>query len=311
MPEEQPKQYEAFLFYVDDWLSSPNVALLSLEEEGAYLNLLMRAWKQPDCGLPNDDAALAAWSKLGAAKWKKSGARLRALFEEQNGRLYNPRLMRERENQMQYWQGRNNRHEAIRAKRAEAGKAGAEKRWKGRSGDPPEVDGKMANAIFANGKRITNAMANANGKNSLSESKSEIENPSGDTDAQEHPRGPSLGRGPSPPLDGPKPKPNSSQSAEKSTTSDALGDAEQSLGRLLVDLTERRMQPPEPDPELLKTLWKSARDQGLDLAAAARVTTDLMRRKRSTSRRWNPESWGFFRMALPYQFEQARAARSA
>lgn len=311
--QEQPKQYEAFLFYVDDWLSSPSVALLSLEEEGAYLNLLLRAWKQPDCGLPDDAAVLAAWSKLGPAKWRKSQARLRSLFEEQDGRLYNPRLMRERENQMQYWQERNDRHEAIRAKRAEAGKAGAEKRWNGRSDEPPLDDGKMANAIFANGKPIANAIANGMAKNSLSKSKSEsFKNLSGDTGAQEHPMVPEHGLpADSPPLDDPKPRPKPAQAIANPATSSDLTESEISLGKLLMELTDQRMEPPVPDPELLKTLWKAASEQGLDLAAAARVTTDLVRRKRSTSRRWVPDSWGFFRVTLPYQFQQARAGRSA
>jgi uncharacterized protein YdaU (DUF1376 family) len=341
MPEEQPKQYEAFLFYVDDWLSSPNVALLSLEEEGAYLNLLMRAWKQPDCGLPNDDTALAAWSKLGAAKWKKSGARLRALFEEQNGRLFNPRLMRERKNQQDYWQARKERH----GKRAEAGKVGAEKRWKGRSEDPPEADSKMANASFANGKPMANAIANPMAKNSLSKSESEIENPSDDTDAQEHPRSPDSGRGPTspPPIPNPKsadpsppdpkqapalPAPKPARDPQTATSPPLRVETRQTgpngmhrptrieippglppehveLARTLRDVTDGRMSPDVPDADLVRFLLAEAEAAGMPPADLRALVVESVKRMRKSSSRWRPDSWGWFRIVLPSKIRPA------
>lgn len=344
MPEEQPKQYEAFLFYVDDWLSSPNVALLSLEEEGAYLNLLMRAWKQPDCGLPNDDTALAAWSKLGAAKWKKSGARLRALFEEQNGRLFNPRLMRERKNQQDYWQARKERH----GKRAEAGKVGAEKRWKGRSEDPPEADSKMANASFANGKPMANAIANPMAKNSLSKSESEIENPSDDTDAQEHPRIPDSGRGPAspPPIPNPKsaepsppgpkrapalPAPRPAPDPQPATSPPlrvetrqtgpngmhrptrieippGLSQTEQNLTRWLADVTDLRMVPKSPDPDVVRPLLRLADELGLTREDLQDEIAAVIKRQRRSNSRWLPNSWGWFREIVPKVIQRGREA---
>ena len=100
------EKYGAFLLYVDDWLSSTAIDLMTAAEERGYLRLLMHAWKMEDCGLPDDARVLAQLSKLGAA-WKgKSGAVLRAQFEERGGRLFNDRLLRERIHQLEVRQGR-------------------------------------------------------------------------------------------------------------------------------------------------------------------------------------------------------------
>lgn len=114
------ERYGAFLLYVDDWLSSTAIDLMNAAEERGYFRLLMHAWKSDDCGLPDDDAVLARLSKLGRAwsKSAKSGAVLRAQFFSRDGRLYNERLMREREHQQK-----------VRASRSQAGKTAAEHRW--------------------------------------------------------------------------------------------------------------------------------------------------------------------------------------
>jgi uncharacterized protein YdaU (DUF1376 family) len=58
------ERFAAFLFYVEDWLSSTAIDLMTAAEERGYLRLLLHAWKNPDCGLPNDDRILAHLSKL-------------------------------------------------------------------------------------------------------------------------------------------------------------------------------------------------------------------------------------------------------
>jgi uncharacterized protein YdaU (DUF1376 family) len=116
----QKEKYGAFLLYVDDWLSSTTIELMSAAEERGYLRLLLHAWKADDCGLPDDDATLARLSKLGKS-WSrnsKSRATLRGQFVSKDGRLYNERLSREREHQ-----------KTVRESRSGAGRIAAASRW--------------------------------------------------------------------------------------------------------------------------------------------------------------------------------------
>jgi len=101
----------AFLFYVDDWLSSRHVEMMDAAEERGYLRLLLRSAKEEDCGIPDDDTQLAIMSMLGG-QWRKptadksrrvggktSGQKLRECFEVRDGRMYNLRLLKEFDNQ--------------------------------------------------------------------------------------------------------------------------------------------------------------------------------------------------------------------
>ena len=91
-----------FQFYVKDWLSSTVIALMSPAQEGAYIRLLCHAWSDPDCTLPDDDQQLAQLSRLGE-HWLNGGSTLvRQCFQPHpslHGRLYNARLLEEREKQ--------------------------------------------------------------------------------------------------------------------------------------------------------------------------------------------------------------------
>ena len=98
---------DAFLMYVDDWLSSGRIELMDAHEERGYFRLLLRAWKQPDCGLPTDDLTLAAWSRMGTQWFREtadrtlriagltSGSKVRSCFVERNSRLFNERQLKE------------------------------------------------------------------------------------------------------------------------------------------------------------------------------------------------------------------------
>ena len=44
---------------------------LSAQETGAYLMLLMVAWRSPGCKLPDDDKKLARWARVDARNWAK------------------------------------------------------------------------------------------------------------------------------------------------------------------------------------------------------------------------------------------------
>lgn len=68
---------------------------LTTEEHGAYLLLLMAAWRQSDCSLPNDDRKLARITGLSLRKWKSIQATILDFWVEENGRIFQPRLRRE------------------------------------------------------------------------------------------------------------------------------------------------------------------------------------------------------------------------
>jgi uncharacterized protein YdaU (DUF1376 family) len=114
----------AFQFYPRDYISDPVVQMMSLEERGAYVQLLCAAWLPPAAvdgtdtpvgHLVNDDAELADLSQLGP-KWETSRRRiLRAFRVSADGRyLYQKRMVEE-------WK----KQELYRVSAAAAGRASA------------------------------------------------------------------------------------------------------------------------------------------------------------------------------------------
>ena len=76
---------------VNDWLSSTAIALMTPAEEGGYWHLLLHAWSDTDCCLPDDDETLAQLSRLGPA-WRQSAAKIRKCFTvdpARPGHIYN------------------------------------------------------------------------------------------------------------------------------------------------------------------------------------------------------------------------------
>lgn len=110
----------AFQFYPSDWLASRKVAMMTPEQEGAYIRLLCYMWNDPDCSLPDDDEELAHLSRLREG-WLKGGSSVvRKCFMQhptKAGFLTHDRLLAEREKQTKW-----------REKSAEGGKKSAETR---------------------------------------------------------------------------------------------------------------------------------------------------------------------------------------
>jgi len=79
-----------FPFFVNDFLASSKLAMMTTEEIGAYTLLMCHAWSDPSCSVPDDDDAIR---KLGRISGDIS--RLRACFSVKRGRLVNERLSRE------------------------------------------------------------------------------------------------------------------------------------------------------------------------------------------------------------------------
>lgn len=61
---------------------------LSAEEHGAYLLLMMTAWLQDDCGLPDDDRKLSRITRLSLRKWKACRPTMLEFWRIENGRWF-------------------------------------------------------------------------------------------------------------------------------------------------------------------------------------------------------------------------------
>ncbi|MCK5607572.1 DUF1376 domain-containing protein [Candidatus Pacearchaeota archaeon] len=87
----------AFQFYPKDYLSDINVQLMTLEERGAYLQLMCHEWEEK--GLPTDDDDLSILSGLGDKWFEKSGDKIKKCFTIKKDKLIHPRLEKERKKQ--------------------------------------------------------------------------------------------------------------------------------------------------------------------------------------------------------------------
>lgn len=86
----------AFQWYASDWLGSNRRAMMTLEQQAAYMNLLCRQWTDKTCSLPDDDEALAQLSELGEGWFKGGGTTLRDCFPKHptlEGRIANTKLL--------------------------------------------------------------------------------------------------------------------------------------------------------------------------------------------------------------------------
>ena len=95
----------AFQMYTGDFLSSPDVALMTAHEVGAYCLLLFTAWQSDRQGyLDNDEDRLRRIARLSPKQWKESRNLLLKKFVETEDRnmRYNPRLAAEAERLTQY-----------------------------------------------------------------------------------------------------------------------------------------------------------------------------------------------------------------
>lgn len=69
---------------------------LSLEEHGAYLSLLMIAWRCKGCALPNDDARIARMLGVTAKKWSRLKPVVMAFWTLTDAGWEQKRLLKER-----------------------------------------------------------------------------------------------------------------------------------------------------------------------------------------------------------------------
>ena len=124
-----------------DFLADQNVALMSTEQIGAYILLLLYAWSQTPAGtVPNNDEWLCAWTRTTPDRWHeiKEGVMRPFQFNDSTNRWEQPRM---RDTYVQVLKTMN--------QKSENGKRAARARW----GD--ESDGN-ANALLNSKKEIPN-----------------------------------------------------------------------------------------------------------------------------------------------------------
>lgn len=110
-------QFPALPLFTDAYLA--DTTHLTTIEHGAYLLLLIVAWRSPDCGLPINSRELMKYTKLSSGQFKRIWPILEPFFYEENGRLFQGRLLDELETVRRLTQ-----------QRSDAGKASALKRNK-------------------------------------------------------------------------------------------------------------------------------------------------------------------------------------
>jgi uncharacterized protein YdaU (DUF1376 family) len=118
-------EFPALTLWTDSYLADTRT--LTTLEHGAYLLLLMEAWRRPHCDLPDDDAILAKLAGLSTAEWAKIKTTILAYWKLDGRRktFTQKRLLKERD--------------AAR-KRSKSQKDKAAKRWNNtEKGDAPAI----------------------------------------------------------------------------------------------------------------------------------------------------------------------------
>jgi uncharacterized protein YdaU (DUF1376 family) len=87
-------QFPALPLWTDSYLA--DTRHLTAQEHGAYLLLLMTAWRTRDCSLPNDDKKLARFASVSPRIWKKIKPNVLEFFDLKNEVFVQKRLTKER-----------------------------------------------------------------------------------------------------------------------------------------------------------------------------------------------------------------------
>lgn len=89
-------QFPCFPLWTDAYLA--DTQHLTTEEHGAYVLLLIQAWRAADCSLPDDDTLLARHAGLSAQKWRSVKPIVMAFWtlDKRRNRWVQKRLKKER-----------------------------------------------------------------------------------------------------------------------------------------------------------------------------------------------------------------------
>ncbi len=122
-------------WYCRDWFASDAFAAMSLEAQGAYRNLLDRAWQRPGCTLPNDPERLRELAKASPEEWERVRDVVLKWLPESKQKRSSHRLLRE-------WKEARARRAFSRERAAEAAKA----RWEKEKTEQPKQSSRNARA---------------------------------------------------------------------------------------------------------------------------------------------------------------------
>jgi uncharacterized protein YdaU (DUF1376 family) len=110
-------EFPALPLWTDAYLG--DTRHLSQSEHGAYLLLLITAWRTTDCSLPDDDRLLARYAGgVDMRTWRHQKRTIMAFWDLRDGRWYQKRLTAERQYLID-----------AGKERSRAGLLGAEARW--------------------------------------------------------------------------------------------------------------------------------------------------------------------------------------
>ena len=88
-------EFPALPLFTDAYMA--DTRHLSAAQHGAYILLLMTAWRMPDCTLPDDDIFLSRCASMDLRTWKKNKTAVMAFWKKDEAqRYYQPRLLDER-----------------------------------------------------------------------------------------------------------------------------------------------------------------------------------------------------------------------
>lgn len=147
------KKSPAFQFYPNDWLSSPSVAMMSPEYEGAYIRLLCYCWASGDCSIEDNDELLSRLSRLFQGWFNGGSTVVRKCFiphPQKDGFLTNKRLLDEMHKQT-----------AWRAKSSNGGKKSVQKRIDNKQdfkGGSKMVEPKLNSSSSSSSSNISNKL---------------------------------------------------------------------------------------------------------------------------------------------------------
>ncbi|MBA1157784.1 YdaU family protein [Microvirga mediterraneensis] len=87
-------QFPSLPLFTDAFLA--DTGHLTAQETGAYLLLLMMAWRLPECRLPDDDQKLSRWARVDSRTWKRIKPAIMEFWTFEEGFWTQKRLSKER-----------------------------------------------------------------------------------------------------------------------------------------------------------------------------------------------------------------------